>query len=112
MTDISKYSTFRNIFKELHILPVSCVYSLEIASFVKFHYDDFKKNNYYHIYAIRNQNDLLIPIHTLSIYKKSPRYMEIKLSINCKTTLKQLPPLKYCKTFTSRSLLCLFDAIK
>ena len=52
--------------------------------------NEFLCNNYNHDYETRKKNELLIPVHTLSVFERSPRYMGIKLYNKLPQKIKEL----------------------
>lgn len=77
-------------FKEMKILPLPCIYILTILTITKLNLDNLLRNNYNHNYDTRRQYDLLTPMHSLSLYEKSPKYMGIKLFNKLPNHLKQI----------------------
>lgn len=75
----SKFATCKNFFRDLQILPLPCVYILEILIYVKTNIELFLSNNYSHNYNTREADNLMIPLHSLSKYEESPKYMGIIL---------------------------------
>lgn len=75
----SKYESCRNIFKDLQLLTLPCIYILQVLIFVKNNFNFFIPNNYNHSYNTREGDNLMIPIHSLSKYEENPKYMGIIL---------------------------------
>lgn len=79
MTGATKYSSCRNLFRELKILTLACIYILEIVCYVKLNEKSFVPNDFNHDYNTRNAQGLCIPVHRLTSFELTPRYMGIKL---------------------------------
>ena len=94
---VSKYSSCRNIFKDLNILTLACIYILEIVLYVKKNFNTFATNNFYHSYSTRERNNLNIPLHNLSKFEESPNYMGIKLYNNIPNCIKNIINVKAFK---------------
>lgn len=87
---VSRRTSCRRYFRELKILPLACLYIMEIVMLVKSNPDKFLRNNHNHHYDTKGQNTLLTPAHSLSLYEKSPYYMGIKLYNKLPDHLKQI----------------------
>lgn len=75
----SKGETCKIFFKNLQILTLPCIYILEILIYIKNNLNLFLPNNYNHNYNTREGYNLMIPLHSLSKYEESPKYMSIIL---------------------------------
>lgn len=83
----------RNIFKAYKILPLPCIYMMEILLFVEKNISEFETNNYNHEYNTRQCAQLRIPSHQLTTVENNPRYIGVLL-------YNKLPPdIKYCRNF-------------
>lgn len=94
---VSRYTTCRNIFKQLNMLTVPCIYILEVLLFVKQNMDKFVTNNNYHDYDTRNGANLCLPNHNLSVYENNPSYLGIKLYNKLPDNIKTLNNFKIFK---------------
>lgn len=81
----------RGKFKELRILPLPCIYILELLLQVKSNIQDFRTNDFHHNYFTRNRNDLMIPPHNSVFYEKSPLYMGILFYNRIPQHIRSLP---------------------
>lgn len=95
---ISRRISCRCYFKELQILPIACLYIWEIILFARSNLNNFLPNNFNHSYDTRAQNNLVIPIHNLSIYEKSPKYMAITLYNKLPNNIRQISNLNNFKS--------------
>lgn len=102
---VSKYTTCRNIFKELNLLTVPCIYILEVLLFVKQNVDKFVTNNKYHDYDTRKGADLCVPNHNLSIYENNPTYLGIKLFNKLPDNIKILNNIRKFKNSVKHFLI-------
>lgn len=87
----------REKFKEMRILTIPCVFIFEIAVYVRSNIHNFKTNNFFHNYSTRFGNDLMLPLHTLSIYEKDPRYCGIQIYNKLPNSIKSISNLKRFK---------------
>lgn len=94
---VSKYTSCRNIFKNLNILTLACTYILEIVLYVKKNINTFPFNNFNHTYNTRECNNLNTPLHNLSKYEESPRYMGVKLYNKIPSQIKDVSNEKLFK---------------
>jgi hypothetical protein len=69
MSGVGAKSSCRNLFKKLHILPVSCQYIFSLMMFVIDNQENFKTNLSVHGLNTRNKNQLYLPIVNLSCYE-------------------------------------------
>lgn len=90
ITGASKYTSCREIFKKLKILPLFCIYILHILLYMRNNINQFLPNNFNHDYNTRSADDLLIPRHNLSKYEESPQYMGIMLYNKIPPRIKNL----------------------
>lgn len=102
---LNKTVSCRNVFKELHILTIPSIYIYELVIFVKQNLNKFLCNSYYHDYGTRKKNELSIPVHTLSVFERSPRYMGIKLYNKLPQKIKELDNLRIFKNEVKKLLL-------
>lgn len=105
---VNRLTSCRNIFKQLQILPLACIYILEIVTYVKSNIHEFLRNSHNHTYDTRHQNNLIIPSHTLSLYERSPKYMGVKLYNKLPEHLRELNNVKH---FRRKVRLYLLDHI-
>lgn len=94
---IPRNTSCREIFLSLRILTLTSLYILEILLYVKNNFQHFHQNNFFHKYHTRANTDLSIPLHSLSLYEKSPIYMGIKLYNKLPQTLKDIENIKIFK---------------
>lgn len=87
---INSMQSCRSLFKELNILPLACIYILEILIFVKNNESQFVSNNDFHEYNTRHNQLLTVPAHNLTLYEKSPKYMGIKCFNKLPNDLKSI----------------------
>lgn len=94
ITGLRSSSSCRGMFKELKILTLPSIYILELVTYVKSNISEFTTNNFHHDYSTRSGNQLSIPFHSLSLYKRSPRYMGIILYNKLPNNVKIITNLK------------------
>lgn len=87
---VSRITSCRNLFKKYQILTLVSLYILETVCFVKQNITEFLSNNFYHDYNTRGQNNLLTPLHSLTLYEKSPYYIGIALYNKLPETIKEV----------------------
>ena len=102
---VSKYTSCRNLFKELNILTLPSIYILEILLYVKNNLSKFLPNNYNHDYQTRECNNLSTPLHKLSKYEESPRYTGIKLYNKIPDFIKSIENIKSFKNEAKKYLI-------
>lgn len=68
----------RLLFRELGILTAPSLYILNCVLYIKEHYDQFNSRNDTP-HNLRDNHNLNIPVHTLSIVAKGPKLMSVKL---------------------------------
>lgn len=69
----------RNSFKELKILPLPCIYILQISLFMYKNLSKFKKSSELHNYNTRNKSTLLYPRHRTSSFESIPQYSGLRI---------------------------------
>ena len=69
----------RNLFKKLHILPLTSLYMLSLLMFVVQNENLFLTNNKNHNLDTRQRNNLHLPQANLTIYHKGAYYSGIKI---------------------------------
>lgn len=55
-----------SIFRELKILPVPCIYILEVVCYIHQNIDSFKTNSFYHEYSTRTSRNIHLNYHRLT----------------------------------------------
>ena len=73
--------SWRNLFKELHILPLTSQYMLSLLMFVVQNKTFFSTNNENRNLDIRQRNNLYLPQANLNIYQKGTYYLGITFLI-------------------------------
>lgn len=101
---VSKYTSCRNLFKELNILTLASMYILDIIVYVKNNLNMFLPNNYNHNYGTRERENLLTPMHNLSKYEESPKYQGIRLYNKIPNSLKNIENIKVFKNAMKKYL--------
>lgn len=86
----------RNIFKDLNILTIPCVFIFHLLLLAKTELSNLPSLNNGHYYT-RNQTLLEIPKHNLRLYEKSSRYLAIKAYNKLPPSFKTLKLNQYKK---------------
>jgi hypothetical protein len=76
---VNKRTSCRPIFKQLNILPLPCIYILELVTFTKNNLHLFKKNSDFHSYNTRFKDNLRTDKHRTTLYERGPRSAGISL---------------------------------
>lgn len=76
---VNKRTSCKQIFKELGILTLPCIYILQLLIYAKAEFNHLDLLNKNHNYNTRNNLVLEVPQHNLSIFEKSPEYLAIKM---------------------------------
>lgn len=69
----------RPLFKQFCILPLPCVYILEVLMLVKNNLYKLQLNNYNHEYYTRRGHNLRTPQHNLTTVENNPLYIGVLL---------------------------------
>ena len=80
----------RNLFKKLHILPMTSQYVLSLLIFVVQNKNFFLTNNENHNLDTRQRNNLYLPQANLTIYQKGAYYSGIKIFNNLLLEIKNV----------------------
>jgi hypothetical protein len=75
-------SRFRNLFKQLNILPIPCQYILSLMLFIIDNHQDFFTNAHVHGLDTRNKNNLYVPALSLTCVQKGALCSGVKV-FNC-----------------------------
>jgi hypothetical protein len=81
---------YRDLFKKLHILPLTSQYLLSLLMFVVQHKDLFITSIESHNLETRQSNNLYIPQANLSIYQKGAYYSGIKIFNKLPSNIKNV----------------------
>lgn len=76
---VNKRTSCRDIFKQLGILPLPCLYLLNLLMYAKSELNNLNTLNFNHNYNTRNSTTLETPSHRLTLYEKSPKYVAVKV---------------------------------
>jgi len=88
--NLSKYTSCRQPFKELNILPVPSQYIISVLLFLIKNKDQFMTNLQMHKITTQQTFDLYIPAANLTIYQKGVYYQGIKFTTIYQKLLKTL----------------------
>lgn len=91
----NKRTSCKDIFKQLRILTLPCIFILQLLIYAKSQLHDIPTLNNYHSYNTRNELILEVPNHRLSLYEKSPYYLAIKAYNKLPNSFKDLELTKY-----------------
>jgi hypothetical protein len=58
--NVGQYASCRNLFKELNILPVTCLYTSEVVCYVKSNMENMKCNEEAHDHCTRQKKNIYI----------------------------------------------------
>ena len=86
--------TCRSLFKEVSVLPLSCVYLLEVASHALKNRDHFLTGHYVHRYSTRHRDFLRMDTHRTAALESSPSYIGRKVFNKLPYSLRSLQELK------------------
>lgn len=78
MNGIGHRASCRELFVSMNILPLPCVYIMQLLVYANNNLNSIRKVNDYHSYNTRNGLVLEIPKHRLSFYERSPHFLAIK----------------------------------
>ena len=102
MKQVPIRSNSKEIFKELEILPVPCIYILETVCFIHQNMMLFKSNSDYHNYNTRTSSNIHLNYHRLTrslnslshtgvtLYNKLPNEIKIYHNIKFKKVVKHI----------------------
>lgn len=105
ISGVSCLSPCKELFKELKLLTLACIYILEILLFVRENKDIFVKNSMYHNYNTRGAEHLCTPSHKLSVFERNPVYMGILIYNKLPEHLKDIENIKCFKKHVTDFLL-------
>jgi hypothetical protein len=80
----------RELFRALNILPVPCVYVLEIVCYIKVNNGELKQNLDGHDHYICHRSDFQTKFCRMDIFKRSVNYVGVKLYNKLPNYLKNL----------------------
>lgn len=101
---LSSRQSCKSTFISKNILTVPSIYMMEIIIHVKTNLHNFQTNSVFHSYETRYSNSLTIPVHSTTLFEKSPNYIGLKLYNKLNTNIRQIHDLKKFKV----ALLCYF----
>ena len=99
---VNRRTSCRNIFKQLGILPLPCLFLLNVLLYAKSELSNLNTLNYNHNYNTRNSTTLETPTHQLTLYEKSPKYMAIKVFNKLPNSYKVLSNKEFKNKIKSR----------
>jgi hypothetical protein len=68
-----------DIFKDYNILPVACLYILEIKCYIKKYKDSLEQNVQFHNYNMQRKLDLHVQFCNMDLFRRSVVNMGIRL---------------------------------
>lgn len=89
ISNSEKKDSCKPLFRKNNILTLPCIYIYETIKYVHNNRNTFDNVQQNHNYKTRNSNELLYPIHRLSLYEKTPYYMGITLGNKTKKILQK-----------------------
>jgi hypothetical protein len=94
---IGRYASCRNLFKELNILPLPCLYISKVVCYVKSNMDKMKCNEELHDHCTRQKKDLHVQFCWTTLFKNSSVNVGIKLYNKLPNTIKELEKVREFK---------------
>jgi hypothetical protein len=107
MTKTNQYTSCRNLFRTLVILPLPCVYISEMVCWIKYYWGKPETNSDMYDYNTRHKTDLHpLTCRTnikknnglsmgITLFNKLPEQLKWKLNIDSKIMLRSI----YCKMY-------------
>jgi len=103
-----RHASCRNLYKDLNILPLPCLYISEVVCCVKSNMEKMKYNEEVHDHCTCQKSDLYIQFCRTTLPKNISANVGIKLYNKLPNTIKRLPKIQefkrrlkylYCNTF-------------
>jgi hypothetical protein len=92
-----RYASCRKLFKELHILPLPCLYISDVACNVKSNMNKMKCNEEVHDHCTRQKRNLHIQFCRTTLFTNSSVNVGIKLYNKLPNTIKELEKIREFK---------------
>jgi hypothetical protein len=89
-----RHASCRNLFKDLNILPLPCLYISEVVCCVKSNMEKMKYNEEVHDHCTRQKSDLHIQCCRASLFKNSSANVGIKLYNKLPNKIKRLEKIQ------------------
>jgi hypothetical protein len=94
---VDRHASCRNLFKDLNILSLPCLYISEVVCCVKSNMEKLKYNEEVHDHCTRQKSDLHIQFCRTTLFKNSSTNVGIKLNIKLPNTIKRLEKIQKFK---------------
>ena len=84
-----QHASCRNLFKDLNILPLPCLYIIEVMCCVKSNMEKMKYNEEVHDHCTCQKSEFHIQVCSTTLYKNRSAYVSIKLYNKLPNTTKR-----------------------
>ena len=92
-----RHASCRNLFKNLNVLPLPCLYISEVACCVKSNTEKIKYNGEVHDHCTHQKSDLHTQFCRTTLFKNSSANVGIKLYNKLRNTIKRLDKIQEFK---------------
>jgi hypothetical protein len=100
ISNFRKDASYRVLFKILNILPLPCMYIMEIVCYIKMNIEGLEQNSGRHNYNTRHRSDLQCKFCRTDILEKSINNMGVKLYNKLSNHSKNLENIQLFKKET------------
>jgi hypothetical protein len=97
ISNTGRYTSCREFFRALKILPLPCLYISEIVCYIKINIDRLEPNTEIHDYNTRQNMDLHVQSCRTNLFKKSVLNMGITLYNKLPSHMKKIEKMKHFK---------------
>jgi hypothetical protein len=91
---LGRHASCRNLFKDLNILPLPCLYISEVVCCVKLNMEKMKYNEEVHDHCTSQKSDLHTQFCRTTLFKNSSANVGIKLYNKLPNTIKRLDKIQ------------------
>jgi hypothetical protein len=94
---VGRYASCRQLFKDLNILPLACMYISEIICHIKLHTDKLEQNTEIHNHNTHQKLDLHVQFCRTNVLKKGVVNIGIKLYSKLPSQIREVEKMRTFK---------------
>jgi hypothetical protein len=94
---VEKYASCRQLYKDLNILPLACMYISEIICHIKLHIDTSEQNTEIHNHNTHQELDLHVQFCRMNVLKKGVVNIRVKLHNKLPSQIREVEKMRTIK---------------
>jgi hypothetical protein len=97
ISGVSRLSSYRQLFKDLNLLPLPCMYIFKLVSYIKWHFAALDQNIAVHNYNTRQKLNLHVQFCRTNVFKNGVMNMGMRLYNKIPNKIREVGKMRHFK---------------